>query len=141
MGGADSNKLQVLEMSEENEFTWTVKAELPSERSETYSTVLGAKLWLIGGRVWDGQGHSMGTATVNIYDVANDVWATGPALPGDLVDCKGATTWGGEIYVSGRTNENTEDVMFRYRGGAWEAVDATGAPWHPYSAWQSLLLR
>merc|ERR1712185_53220 len=32
MGGVECNKLQVLEMSEENEFTWTVKADLPLKR-------------------------------------------------------------------------------------------------------------
>ena len=77
---------------------------------------------------------------MEIYDVANDVWAAGPALPGDLAVCKGATTWDGEIYIAGRNHDHIEDAMFRYRGGAWEAVDVPGAIWNAYSTRQSLLL-
>ena len=60
MGGFDCNKLQVLEMSEENEFTWTVAQTCPRAR---YSAArprwrVGlvchrreSKIWLMGGEL------------------------------------------------------------------------------------------
>ena len=42
MGGVECNKLQVLEMSEENEVSWTVKADLPSRRFDAASVVMMA---------------------------------------------------------------------------------------------------
>ena len=76
MGGVDCNKLQVLEMSEENGFAWTVKADLPASRHSAASVVHEGRLWLIGGEIDDEP-----TASVIIYDIASDSWAVGPALP------------------------------------------------------------
>ena len=39
MGGMGSNRLQVLEMTEENGLTWTVKADLPANRCAAASVV------------------------------------------------------------------------------------------------------
>ena len=99
MGGCACNKLQVLEMSEENEFSWSVKADLPAERLDAGSVAYEGKLWLIGGRV-----HNRPSNTVIIYDPVRDSWSEGPTLPdGALPDRDPpeyrATVLDGEIYL------------------------------------------
>ena len=73
MGGWHCNKLQVLEMSEENEFSWTVKADLPAARRLAASVAHEGKLWLMGGLMTE-------TEDVAVYDPENDTWAAGPPL-------------------------------------------------------------
>ena len=61
-----------------------------------------------------------GPATVVIYDVQNDTWATGPELPRGIVGCD-AQILAGEIHVTGE-NDNGEPMTFRYGGHGWEEV-------------------
>ena len=82
MGGWDSsNKLQVLEMTEENGLAWTMKADLPVHRHDPASIVHEGKIMLIGGCAREEHASS-----VMVYDEHTDSWATAPPLP---VACQG----------------------------------------------------
>ena len=70
------NKLQVLEMSEENKFTWTVKAAPPSQDEGAACAVVEGRLLSAG---WSDRWGR--TISVSIYDPASDSWSAGPALP------------------------------------------------------------
>ena len=83
MGGRRCNKLQVLEMSEENGFSWTVKADLPAARGQQ-PRLVDSKLWLMGGLA---TGGAIWQTHVTVYDPANDTWATGTPLPRALDHC------------------------------------------------------
>ena len=126
MGGINSNKLQVLEMSEENEFTWTVKADLPAERESAASIIYEGKIWLIGGYA-----NGAPTSSVLIYDIDADLWGPGPALPRAAASVRAATL-NGEIYVTDGAG------TLIYRNATW--VEAPGGPNARYSACASLLL-
>ena len=76
MGGYESNKLQVLEMTEENGLSWSRKADLPAARALAASAVHEGKIWVMGGNV-DGEA----TASVCVYDPSDDTWAAAPPLP------------------------------------------------------------
>ena len=49
IGGWNCNRLQVLEMTEENGLSWSRKADLPARRHGASSAVLQGKIWVIGG--------------------------------------------------------------------------------------------
>ena len=98
MGGMGSKKLQVLELTEEDRFvwtvkgdqlfkkvvrrekwSWTVKADLPAVRREASCAVHDGKIWLVAGfAADDGQGK---TNSAVIYDPASNTWAAGPPVP------------------------------------------------------------
>ena len=106
-------------MSEENEFTWTVKADLPAVRNHSTSAVArDGKLWLIGGL----DEHGDGTDTVFIYDPEHDSWAPGPTLPFILRGGR-AAMHSGELHVMTRSWYPEDRVRFCiYRDGAWLEV-------------------
>ena len=124
MGGDDCNRLQVLEMSEENEFTWTVKADLPAKRYMAASVEHEGKIWLIGGIVsWQT------SSSVLIYDVEADSWGNGPALP-LAATCVRATTLNGELLVTGSGAGN-----WIYRNAEWvEGPYELGVNWGQLSS-------
>ena len=114
MGGDDCNKLQVLEKSEENGFSWTVKAQLPANRHDAASVVRDGKIWVIGGF-----GDGGLTDSVTIYDPEHDSWGTGPALPfrASAVPGGRAVTHDGDIHL-------ISDIPHRVcRGAAWRAAE------------------
>ena len=76
IGGANSNRLQVLEMTEENGLSWSRKADLPADRCGAASVVHEGKIWVMGGEM-DGEA----TASVCVYDPSDDTWAAAPPLP------------------------------------------------------------
>ena len=80
LGGLRSNKLQVLEMTEENGFAWTVKADLPAARWAMASVVHERKIMVMGGKM-DGQPSGTYSASVVVYDPEEDAWATAFPLP------------------------------------------------------------
>ena len=51
MGGWNSNRLQVLEMTEENGLSWSCKANLPANRHGAASVVHNGRIWVMGGAV------------------------------------------------------------------------------------------
>ena len=110
MGGIGCNKLRVLEMSEENGFTWTVKAEMPAARYDAASVAHEGKIWLIGGKI-----DYEPSSSVLIYDIEANSWGTGPALPGAAFMPR-ATTLDGEIYITSH-----DGGSWIYRNAAWVA--------------------
>ena len=125
MGGYRCNKLQVLEMSEENGFLWTVKADLPAARWNAASAVVDRKLWLMGGCTADERGRSN---SVIIYSIASDSWAAGPALPRQMKDRR-ASIHDGQLYLF-------PDLM--YDGTGW--VERGERPTAEGCACESILL-
>ena len=115
MGGYGCDKLQVLEMSEETGFTWTVKADLPATRRGAASVAYEGNLWLIGGAV-----DNYASSSVVIYDIDADSWGTGPELPREAYGAR-ATTLNGEVHVIGSAGQ-----CWAYRGDAW--VGLPGGP-------------
>ena len=111
MGGANSNRLQVLEMTEENGLSWSCKAELPANRCDAASAVYNGKIWVVGGYV-DGEGAA---ASVCIYDAEAGAWATGPPLPSPYEKC-GAATIDGRILLPSLT------VTCQYKNAVWAEV-------------------
>ena len=111
MGGYRSNKLQVLEMTEENGLAWTVKADLPATRWGAASTVHEGKIWVIGGTI-----AGEPSASVDTYDADADTWATGPPLPFPQQDCT-ATAIDGRVYLCGSVPGST--LVHRFEGAAW----------------------
>ena len=115
MGGFNSNKLQVLEMSGDA-FTWTIKADLlrllrvtdgdgftqlkSTGRVAATSVVHKKKIWLIGGKLQFSPREDQTmlltyikpTVSVLIYDISSDTWEEGPALPNeaDVIDQTGS---------------------------------------------------
>ena len=126
MGGDGCNKLQVLEMSEENEFTWAVKADLPAARYDAASAVHEGKLWLIGGR-----GCAGAATSVVIYDTSNDTWTQGPALPQQFPSPMAAVL-DGEIHLCAR------DAHLVLRHGIW--TGAAHLSTHSHGACRSIVL-
>jgi hypothetical protein len=114
MGGTFSNKLQVLEMTEENGWSWSCKAELPADRWSAASVVHEGRIWVMGGTM----GPALERAcSVIIYDAEANTWATGPPLPSPCRYCKAATIDGG-ILLNGVAN----GVAFHYKNGVWGEV-------------------
>ena len=113
MGGVGCNKLQVLEISEENEFSWTVKADLPEKRFKAASAVVNGKLWLIGGggRLED---------PILIYNPESDTWASGPPLPFATKHAVAAAMHDGELFLI------SDRGTLIYRDGGWQ--DIAGVP-------------
>ena len=113
-------------MSEENGFSWTVKAELPAARHGAASVLHEGKIWLIGGSV-----DFTPSSSVVIYDIDADSWGTGPALPWAAYGPRAAKL-NGEIYVL------RKDGYWVYRGTAW--VDVPGGPGFGYAECSSVRL-
>ena len=129
MGGLDC-ALQVLEMSEENEFTWSVKADLPAARYRAASIGHEGKIWLIGGVV-----NHQANSSVLIYDIDADSWGTGPALP-RATDRVRAATMNGELCVNCRSQQ--ESFTWIYRNPEW--AEGPGGFDGGYGALASILL-
>ena len=127
MGGFYRKKLQVLEMSEDNEFSWTVKADLPAARWGAASAVVDGKLWLMGGELLpvdedddeedEDEDEEVSTDTVVVYDPAEDSWEAGPTLPHEVSECI-ATVHDGKVYLLSWEGAALEILV--YRDGAWE---------------------
>ena len=140
MGGINSNRLQVLEMTEENGLAWTVKAELPDRRYGAVSAVHQGKIWVIGGTV-DGQPST----SVITYDADADTWATGPSLPSPCVHGS-VTSIDGGIFLHGAANGHGggtrafEYVTEARHGPRWERADAGGTEGLVHTVCGSVLL-
>ena len=120
IGGVHSDKLQVLEMTEENGWSWSCKANLPNARDSAASVVHEGRIRVMGGSV-DGrpapaprQGRI--TASVIDYDVEADAWHTAPPLPSACSECC-ATTIDGNIFLFSRV------ATFKHENAAWSVVE------------------
>ena len=119
-------------MSAENEFSWTVKTDLPAPQYDAASTVHEGKLWLMGGIV-----NGAPSSAVSIYDNEADSWMAGPDLP-DTTNggARATTTLNGDLRVT------CYHATWVYRNARWEEVqDEDGSiPATRYSACESILL-
>ena len=140
MGGVGSNRLQVLEMKEENGLAWTVKADLPAHRHFAGGAVRDGKIWVIGG-VIDGQPST----SVCTCDADADTWATGPSLPSPCVHGS-VTSIDGGIFLHGAANGHgggtraLEYVTEARHGPRWERADAGGTEGLVHTVCGSVLL-
>src|SRR6476620_4955654 len=75
---------------------WDTRAPLPTARQEMPSALLGGRIYTPGG--YDAQGATV--ATLEIYDVAADVWTKGPSMP-EGRNHPGVTVAGGLLFVAG----------------------------------------
>ena len=112
IGGAGSNTVQVLEMTEENGLSWSRKAGLPANRFGAACAVHDGRIWVIGGCVGEDE---VPTASVVIYDAEADAWGTGPPLPAACIGCIAAAMDGG-IFVGGSAG------LFQYTNAEWRRV-------------------
>ena len=103
-----SNKLQVLEMTEENGLSWSCKADLPANRRDAASVVHDGKIYVMGGAV-AGEGAS---ASVITYDATADAWETAPSLP-EPCHLGQACMLDGHICIVANRQR------FEYRNSAW----------------------
>ena len=124
MGGHDSSKLQVLEMTEEHGLSWSCKADLPAwaaKRSGAASVVHEGKIWVMGG-------HRVADADpVIIYDPETDAWGTGPqpAFRRWAGRCTAVTIEGSIFLFDARGPRDTSG--FVYSNAAWDVVVVWGA--------------
>ena len=134
IGGRDSNKLQVLEMTEkhgpcymEHGWSWSCKAELPTFRHGAASVVYEGRIWVMGGEVFahyygEHVGRIRPTASVITYDDETDNWGTAPHLPFPCHACRDAATEGGNIFVYVGQHLPYEGGFWRFRDAMWSAV-------------------
>ena len=119
MGGVDSNKHQVLEMTEENGFSWAEKADLPATRSNAASIVHEGQIWVMGGRV-DGSA----SGSVITYDADADAWETAPPIPNPPRVGR-ATAIDGCILLHAPYRGDWQRVTM-YKDAAWSDVEVIG---------------
>ena len=118
MGGDRCDKLQVLEMSEANEFSWTVKADLPAARWSAASAVVNGKLWLMGGCL----AGVLATPSVIIYDPVTDAWVAGPELPREAQKPPRGAGFCRAAVLDGVVHVTSSVGTWRYDGTAWVEV-------------------
>ena len=82
--------------------TWTRKANMPTARSYPSATVLGGKIYVIGGGDWNGPNFSR--VVVEMYDPATDTWKIQPPMNVKrFAQCSG--TANGRIYAIGGSQD------------------------------------
>ena len=138
MGGEGSNKLQVLEMTEENGLSWSCKADLPAIRVSAASVVHEGRVWVMGGYL-DGEVES---ASVITNGAEADAWGTAPQLPSPCAGSS-AAVMDGDIFVC------HESGVYKYgagygagvgHGGAWQEGRAGAMGRAEFAACEPLLL-
>ena len=135
MGGRNSNKLQVLEMTEENGLSWSCKADLPVARYGAASIVHEGKVWLMGGIV-DGESST----TVLTYDADADTWEMAPPLPFPVAGGS-ATTMDGGIVLRCPSRAAAEHHILQYKDARWSEMEIQGeAPFTVASGFGTVLL-
>ena len=106
---------------------WYNLAPLPEAITHAGQALYGGKIYLAGGFVGDHPGPS--TANVWIYDIANDAWSAGPALPeklggGALVELEGRLHFFGGTF-------RKDNIYLRDSPHHWVLGVAAGSSWVP----------
>ena len=128
-------KLQVLEMTEQDELSWSCKADLPEDhqRFDPATVVHNGKIWVMGGSNDEERPSSSST-----YDAENEVWESALPLPSPCSQCCAATAEGG-IFLF-----HTDEVFEKHgrRSPRWSVVHPGGAqgPNSRFAVCGSLLL-
>jgi N-acetylneuraminic acid mutarotase len=92
--------------------SYTTLANLPRITTRAAAAYLNGKIYLIGG-CFPGN-CSFATSQVDIYTIAGNTWASGPAYPIG-VDYTGAVVRNGFIYVAGGNDSNGQITNKAYR--------------------------
>lgn len=95
---------------------WRSLPDAPTARLMMAWTVLGDKIWIMGGLR-----NGVALQTVESYDPRTGAWETGPPLPIPLHHAA-AATYRGEVVVLGGASDNIADgsnKVFALRGGNW----------------------
>lgn len=79
---------------------WDSLRDMPTKRSGTAAFTVGDKIYVVGGGFKKPDGNFQFLATVEIYDIPSDTWATGPAL-NQPHDYPAATAWNGGLFIFG----------------------------------------
>ena len=102
---------------------WTRKADLVPFRAETGAARIGTKVYLAGGF----DNNYQPKADLNIYDLVNDTWSTGPALPVALHHI-GMVAYNGKAYVFGGVTHGIDNNP--WNGSRYVfAYDPAGEKW------------
>lgn len=110
----ESMKLTVsVEAYDPESGTWIRKQDMPISRLYFGLSVVGGKIYLIGGSEGIGEGHERRMDRVDIYDPATDTWIEGPKMPTRRIP-------GGVEVVN--------DRIYAIGGYGWPP-DATGGPY------------
>ena len=113
--GGRGDKKRV-ERYDTDEMRWVKLASLPNARFRHACTVLGGKIYAIGGAI----GGNV-SASVVVYDPAFDRWVEGISLP-EVVENGRAIVLNGSIYFIGGENKSggLMDIVYRFRPGEME---------------------
>ena len=109
--------------------SYTTLANLPLSTSAQAVVYLNGKIYRIGG--CGNVGCSFGTAQVDIYTIATNTWASGPAYPIGAAYAS-AVVRSGLIYVAGGRDGNGQATSKTYRldpvAGAWDDASIADLP-------------
>lgn len=93
--GAILQSVQIYDTKEKN---WTTGKAMSVKKSGFTASVVGAKIYVIGGTV-----SSSAVNTVEIYDTQTDTWTSGPSMSDRRLYCT-AAVFNNQIYVIGGHN-------------------------------------
>jgi serine/threonine protein kinase/N-acetylneuraminic acid mutarotase len=107
---------------------WQPIAELPFRRQYAASTVIGGKIYVIGGIV-----TTASTTTTKIYDPATNRWTTGPGLPLPLHHFTAVTYEGEAVVIGGfvpgdELTSNQSGDVYALREGTWQKLPSLKHP-------------
>ena len=113
---------------------WEWKTPIPTERVGFASAVVGNKIYLIGGTLFDsvlgnkgGPVGPFGTRTVEVYDTQTDTWQRVADMPTPRQTHEAAAV-NGIIYVFGGVNRKKNDPQWKYPVNV-EAYDPATDRW------------
>jgi len=79
---------------------WELITELPTKRWEFSTAVIGDKIYLIGGSLFQNRAGPFGLSTVEVYDPQTNTWERSADMPTPRTNAKAAVV-NGMIYVFG----------------------------------------
>lgn len=104
---------------------WIARAAMPTSRSSFGYTVIGDRLYVVGGA-----GESGESARVDIYDPARDAWSEGPALP-YARESVAAASVGETLCVFGGLAKRKfidETACLDTKSGSWKTMKPLSSP-------------
>ena len=112
--------LSLMQMEVFAEQDWEVRTQLPTERIGFATAVVGHKIYLIGGglfeNILDNQGGALGpfgTRTVEVYDTQTNMWQRVADMPTPRQVPKAAVV-NGTIYVFGGFHGEINDLQWKH---------------------------
>jgi hypothetical protein len=118
---------------------WSPGAPIPTARHHTAATVLGGKLYVVGGRT----PRSFASSAFERYDPRRDAWERLPPLPMGAGGLEAVTAGGQVVVIGGDDEEGVFDGggwvtgavwAFDPRGSSWRRLPDLGTPRHSHAA-------